>query len=73
MKPNYEKFAKTIVNHHPDMSGWDGFDLQKLAIDCGLLKKEIRIEFCDVPGGACTCRNAFTAGRSFICYRKAWK
>lgn len=55
-QPNYKAFAVAIIEDFPD-SFPDGFDIQDLAVEHGLLKTEIRYKAC---GEHCQCREYFT-------------
>ena len=67
--PDYRRFAQKIMGDWPDVGDLDGFDLQELARDCGILNPELRTEPCD-EGCNCDCEmTAEEMAEGFQCYR----
>lgn len=70
-KPDFVKFARAILDGWPDGGvEMDGFELQELATDCGLLVPTMMAAPCGAePDGCCPCQDA-EATFPTRCYRR---
>ena len=77
MAPDFKKFAAGILSEWPDLGGWDSFEIEELATECGLLTPTTRTTFCMDPETeegefCCNCSEFYTAdeaARGFTCLR----
>jgi hypothetical protein len=69
-EPRLKAFTLAIMADWPDVGDLDGFDLQDIAVEHGVLVGEERSSFCTAPGEeGCQCAEYYDECETFTCYR----